>query len=85
MSTRKLLIALAAWLTFATAAALAQVPGLGKDISEADIKVWNLDVLPDGTNLPPGSGTPAQGAPIYSQKCASTQSQPSDSHNSGRR
>ena len=27
-------------------------------------------MLPDGSNLPPGSGTPAQGAPIYSQKCA---------------
>ena len=26
--------------------------------------------MPDGTGLPPGSGTAAQGAPIYAQKCA---------------
>ena len=26
--------------------------------------------MPDGTGLPPGSGTSAQGAPIFAQKCA---------------
>ena len=26
--------------------------------------------MPDGSGLPPGSGTPAQGATIYAQKCA---------------
>jgi cytochrome c len=55
-------------------AALAQssnvVPKLGKPITESDVKTWDIAVLPDGTNLPPGSGTPAQGAPIYAQKCA---------------
>jgi S-disulfanyl-L-cysteine oxidoreductase SoxD len=45
-------------------------PSLGKPISEADIKGWNITVLPDGTNLPPGSGTAAQGAMIFAQKCA---------------
>jgi S-disulfanyl-L-cysteine oxidoreductase SoxD len=25
--------------------------------------------MPDGTGLPPGSGTPAQGARIYAEKC----------------
>lgn len=70
MSTRNLLIALVASLAFGTATAFAETPGLGKPITEADIKAWNLDVLPDGTGLPAGSGTPAQGAPIYSQKCA---------------
>ena len=38
-------------------AALAEAPGLGKPITEADIKAWDIDVLPDGTNLPAGSGT----------------------------
>jgi S-disulfanyl-L-cysteine oxidoreductase SoxD len=70
MCTRDLLISLTLALTFGAGAALAETPGLGKNITEADIKPWNLDVLPDGTNLPPGSGTPAQGAPIYAQKCA---------------
>jgi S-disulfanyl-L-cysteine oxidoreductase SoxD len=47
----------------------APAPKLGKPITEADIKAWDIAVLPDGTNLPPGSGTPAQGARIYAEKC----------------
>jgi mono/diheme cytochrome c family protein len=70
MSTRNLLLNCALALTLGSSAALAQSPGLGKSISEADVKAWNIDVLPDGTGLPAGSGTPAQGAPIYAQKCA---------------
>ena len=70
MSTRKLLLALGVAFGFGAGAAGADMPGLGKNISEADIAAWNIDVLPDGTNLPAGSGTAAQGAPIYSQKCA---------------
>lgn len=70
MSTRKLLLPLALSLAFGSAAAFAETPGLGKNISEADIKAWDIAVLPDGTNMPAGSGTPAQGAPIYAQKCA---------------
>jgi len=70
MSTRKLLLALGVAFGFGAGAAVADMPGLGKNISEADIAAWNIDVAPDGSNLPAGSGTPAQGAPIYSQKCA---------------
>ena len=69
MSMRKPLLAIAMTLTFGAGAALAQSPGLGKPVSEADIKAWDIAVLPDGTNLPPGSGTPAQGAKIYAEKC----------------
>jgi cytochrome c len=57
-------------LALGASTAVAETPGLGKPISEADIKAWDIAILPDGTNLPPGSGTPAQGAPIYAQKCA---------------
>ena len=46
----------------------ANTPGLGKPISEADIKPWDISVLPDGTNLPPGSGTAALGAKLYVDK-----------------
>jgi len=70
MSTRKPLFALALVLAFGAGTAVAETPGLGKPITEADIKAWDIAVLPDGTGLPAGSGTPAQGAPIYSQKCA---------------
>ena len=44
-------------------------PNLGKPISESDVKNWDISVLPDGSNMPAGSGTPAQGAKIYAEKC----------------
>ena len=43
-------------------------PGLGLPITDAEIKAWDITVLPDGTNLPPGSGTAAAGAKIYVEK-----------------
>ena len=71
MSTRKrryavVLVAFA----LSSSYALAQTPHLGTPISEADIAAWDIDILPDGTGLPPGSGTATQGAPIYAVKCA---------------
>ncbi len=51
-------------------AAFAQGPNLGEPISPADIAAWDIDILPDGTGLPPGSGTAAEGQPIYALKCA---------------
>ena len=70
MFTHKPLLALALTLAFGAGTAAAQTPGLGKPITEADITAWNIEVLPDGTGLPPGSGTAKQGAAIYAQKCA---------------
>jgi S-disulfanyl-L-cysteine oxidoreductase SoxD len=75
MSTRKLLFALTLSVLglacgFGAGTAAAETPGLGKPIAEGDITAWNIDVLPDGTGLPAGSGTAKQGAPIYAQKCA---------------
>ena len=74
MSTHKptsaALVALAFAFAVASVAAAAQNSGLGKPISEADIKQWDIAVLPDGTNLPPGSGTPAQGAKVFAEKCS---------------
>ena len=68
MSTHKPLAVLA--LTLACGTATAQPPGLGAKISEADIAAWDISILPDGTGLPAGSGTAAQGAPIFAAKCA---------------
>jgi S-disulfanyl-L-cysteine oxidoreductase SoxD len=73
MSTRKLVVAftlLALPLALGSRATAAETPKLGQPITEADITAWNIEVLPDGTGLPPGSGTAKQGAAIYSQKCA---------------
>jgi cytochrome c len=56
-------------LLLTACSAFAQAPDLGKPISEADVKAWDIAVLPDGSNLPPGSGTSNQGASVYAQKC----------------
>jgi cytochrome c len=53
-----------------TDASLAETPNLGKPINEAAIAAWDISILPDGTGLPKGSGTPAQGAVIYADRCA---------------
>src|SRR5947209_16379038 len=55
-------------LAFGTGIALAEPPGLGQPISEADIKGWDITILPDGSNLPPGSGTVAQGTKLFAEK-----------------
>ncbi|MDA1184015.1 MAG: cytochrome c [Acidobacteria bacterium] len=57
-------------LAFGGGAARAQGPGLGTPVSEAEIAAWDISVMPDGSGLPPGSGTAAQGAPIFAAKCA---------------
>ncbi len=51
-------------------AAAADAPHFGQPISPADAAAGDISVGPDGAGLPPGSGTPAQGAVIYAEKCA---------------
>jgi cytochrome c len=46
-----------------------QTPGLGQPISQQDLAPWDIDASPDGTGLPPGSGTPKDGLIVYQQKC----------------
>ena len=45
--------------------------GLGHTPSATDLAANDIEVLPDGRGLPPGSGTAEQGKPIYAAKCAS--------------
>src|SRR5258708_12153633 len=49
--------------------AFADGPNLGTPIDPADVAAWDIGVMPDGSGLPAGSGTPAQGARIYAEKC----------------
>ena len=42
----------------------------GRPARVEEIREWNTDVMPDGTGLPAGSGTPTQGAALYARKCA---------------
>ena len=44
--------------------------GVGRAATGAEIAAWDIDVSPDGTGLPSGSGTPAQGATVFAAKCA---------------
>jgi cytochrome c len=39
-------------------------------LDASDISAWDISIQPDGRGLPPGAGTPAQGARIYAEKCA---------------
>jgi cytochrome c len=70
MSTPKTLFAVALALSFGGLAfAQSQSPNLGKPITESDVKTWDIAILPDGSNLPTGSGSPAQGAKVYAERC----------------
>ncbi len=51
------------------AAAGTDGPGLGLPLSEDEIPTYARSVMPDGTGLPPGSGTAAAGQPIYEAQC----------------
>lgn len=45
--------------------------GFGRDATRETIEELDIDVKPDGTGLPPGSGTAAEGASLYVDRCAS--------------
>jgi S-disulfanyl-L-cysteine oxidoreductase SoxD len=68
MSTRKLFAA--TLVVLGVGAAFAESPKLGRPISEADVKTWDIEVLPNGTGLPAGQGTPAEGSKVFAEKCA---------------
>src|SRR5690348_3550454 len=70
MSMRNWVPGIALGAVVAGTAMAADLPNLGKPIDPKDIAPWDISIMPDGTGLPPGSGTPAQGAPIFAQKCA---------------
>jgi cytochrome c len=62
--------ATAVLFALASSIAAAEAPGLGKPLTEPDLKAWNITILADGSNLPAGSGTAAQGAKIFAENCA---------------
>jgi cytochrome c len=71
MSTRKVVVAAGvAALAFCAGVALAETPHLGKPVAPSDLTAWDINVLPDGSNLPPGSGKAAEGQKIFAEKCA---------------
>ena len=44
--------------------------GIGQTPTEELVKAWNIDIAPDGSNLPDGSGSVAQGRQIFADTCA---------------
>jgi len=41
----------------------------GKTATPNEIKAWDIDVMPDGTGLPEGSGSVEDGDELYEEKC----------------
>lgn len=44
--------------------------GLGERPNEELIKAWDIDISPDGANLPEGNGSVAEGRKIFADTCA---------------
>lgn len=42
----------------------------GRPATPEEIKLWDIDVQPDGKGLPDGSGTVAQGKQVFAENCA---------------
>ena len=57
-------------LALGSSVVFGQGANLGKPISPADVAAWDISIMPDGSGLPPGSGTPAQGSRIFAEKCS---------------
>ena len=69
MSMRKCLAFAVPLMLCVGIARAADTPGLGTPVTEADLALWDISIGPDGVGLPSGSGTAAQGAAIFVQKC----------------
>jgi cytochrome c len=64
---RPVVLGLAAALTCALAASAAE---FGRRASPDEIKLWDIDVRPDGAGLPQGRGSVDRGRQVYEENCA---------------
>lgn len=64
------LLVASAWASAQQPAKAPRGPNLGVPATSAQIAGWDVSIPPDGAGLPPGSGTPAQGAAVYAAKCS---------------
>jgi mono/diheme cytochrome c family protein len=79
MRTTERLVRHVGWAVAAVAAGAAGVVspgamaqthyGFGHAATPAEISSWDIDVAPDGHNLPPGQGTFARGRDLYVSRC----------------
>jgi cytochrome c len=74
MKSRMRILTILMLTTIGTVLSTAQSPpprfGLGQPASADLIAAWDIAVMPGGKGLPPGKGTPAEGATIYAAQCA---------------
>jgi len=68
MSSASKLAATLAIATILIAPALAY--DFGRPATPDEIKLWDIDVRPDGKGLPDGSGTATNGKDIFAENCA---------------
>jgi cytochrome c len=68
---KAIVVALAVSAIAGGVAVAAQVapPRLGRAATPDEIAKTDISIAPDGKGLPPGSGSVAQGAEVYAQKC----------------
>ncbi len=68
------LLSLLAFLMLLPGSALAQglTYGVGRTPSADEIRAWDISISPTGEELPPGSGTPEEGALVYRQTGCAT-------------
>jgi mono/diheme cytochrome c family protein len=50
--------------------AASKIPDVGSAANRMQVAGWNIDVTPDGANLPPGSGTAVEGSKLFALQCA---------------
>ena len=67
---RKLIATTALAATLTAGPALAEKLGLGRPALPEEIAAWNMDVSPDGTGLPEGSGSVEEGEGLFVDYCA---------------
>ena len=62
-------IILASVFTLLAAPAFAAAPHFGTPADPARMRAWDISIQPDGTGLPSGKGSVAEGEAIYAEKC----------------
>jgi cytochrome c len=60
----------AALVVASAAGAQGRFPGVGRPATTAEVRAWDIDVRPDFTGLPKGSGSVAKGQEIWDARCA---------------
>jgi cytochrome c551/c552 len=70
-ASRLLPLGLLALLAPGLGLAQMKYPGIGRTATPAEIRAWDIDVRPDFTGLPRGSGSVRQGQEVWDSQCAS--------------